>query len=527
MMRTPRRTLLVPVTALALLLAACGGGGAVEGEGLDEAADPGASDGADAGAGADSPGGVLVAALANTPDQFDPHQTTSQASFQVLENVYDTLVVPSPEDLTFEPSLAESWETSEDGLTWTFQLRDDVVFHDGSAFDAEDVVYSYDRIMDEELANAFRFADVESVEATAADEVTITLTTPTPNLLANIGGFKGMAILPSGAAEDYDLATEAVGTGPFELESTSAGGAELTASDDYWGEGPLVEGVEYRYVAESAAALTGLENGDIDWTDNVPAQSIEDLAGSDSVTLGRTGSTDYYYMAFNQTRPPFDDPAARQAVAWAIDRAPIVEAATFGAGTENQTAIPPDSFWSSDHAPFSQDPAKVEALLAEAGLEDLTFSGMVPDSDEPAVTTAQVVASQLAEVGITMDVDTVETGVFLDRQGQGDYDAFSWAWIGNLDPFDYYHAQHLSEATFNFQGYSDPEVDQLLQDAAAETDEDARKDLYEQAVEIVVDDVSYLYYFNPDVVEAWSSSLEGYDVRPDSAVNFETVSLGE
>ncbi len=278
---------------------------------------------------------------------------------------------------------------------------------------------------------------------------------------------------------------------------------------------------------ESAAALTGLENGDIDWTDNVPAQNIDTLGDTEGVELGRTGSTDYYYMAFNETRPPFDDPAARRAVAWAIDRAAIVEAATFGAGSENQTAIPEDSFWSSDYAPYSTDPAQVEASLAEAGLDDLSFSVMVPDSDEPAVATAQVVASQLADVGITMDVDTVETGVFLDRQGQGDFDAFSWAWIGNLDPYDYYHAQHLSDANFNFQGYSNPEVDTLLQAAAAETDEDARKDLYDQAVEMIVDDVSYLYYFNPDVVEAWSSSLEGYQVRPDSAVNFETVSLGE
>ncbi len=513
-----------PVTALAVLLAACGSGGGVEGEGLEEAADPAASE--DDAAAGDAVEGTLVAALANTPDQFDPHATTSQASFQVLENVYDTLVVPSAEDLTFEPSLAESWETSEDGLSWTFQLRDDAVFHDGSTFDAEDVVYSYERIIDEELANAFRFANVESVEATAGDEVTIDLTTPTPNLLSNIGGFKGMAILPSGAAEDYDLATEAVGTGPFELESTSAGGAELKAFDEYWGEGPLVAGVEYRYVGESAAALTGLENGDIDWTDNVPAQNIESLESSDTVELGRTGSTDFYYMAFNQTRPPFDQPEARQAVAWAIDRAPLTEAATFGAGSVNQTAIPEDSFWYTDYAPFSQDPAQVEALLAEAGLEGLEFSVMVPNSDEPAVTAAQVVASQLADVGITMTVDSVETGVFLDRQGQGDFDAFSWAWVGNLDPFDYYHAQHLSDANFNFQGYSNPEVDQLLQDGAAETDEDARKELYDEAVELIVDEVSYLFYFNPDVVEAWSSSLEGYTVRPDSAVNLETVSLG-
>ncbi|MFC3687110.1 ABC transporter substrate-binding protein [Aquipuribacter hungaricus] len=521
-MRAPRAlSLAVTASGLALLLAACSTGEGVDAEGLDEAPEPSASaDGAGGAAGE----GVLVAALANTPDQFDPHVTTSQASFQVLENVYDTLVVPSAEDLTFEPSLAESWTTSEDGLQWVFTLREGVTFHDGTPLDAEDVVYSFRRIIDEELSNAFRFATVTAVEATGPLEVTMTLSAETPNLLANVGGFKGMAVVPSESA-GLDLATQAVGTGPFELVSTSAGGAELTAYDGYWGEAPQVQGVEYRYVAESAAALTGLENGDVHWTDNVPAQSIEDLADTEGIELGRTGSTDYYYAAFNQTRPPFDDPDVRRAVALAVDREAVAEAATFGAGTVNQTAVPEGSFWASGYAPFETDAAEAEQLLVDAGAADLEFALMVPDSDEPAVAAAQVMASQLAEVGVTMTVDTVETGIFLDRQGQGDFDAFSWAWIGNIDPFDYYHAQHITDGSFNFQGYSNPEVDDLLTRAAAETDEDARKDLYAQAEQLVVDDVSYLFLFNPDVVEAWSSSVTGYEARPDSAVNFETVSL--
>lgn len=506
--------------ALALTLAACSSGEGVDAEGLEEAPEASAS----AQATGDAPDGTLVAALANTPDQFDPHATTSQASFQILENVYDTLVVPSAEDLTFEPSLAEEWTTSDDGLQWVFTLREGVTFHDGTELDAEDVVYSFDRIIDEELSNAFRFANVEQVEATGPLEVTMTLTAPTPNLLANVGSFKGMAIVPSESGE-LDLATQAVGTGPFELTSTSAGGAQLTAFDDYWGEGPSVEGVEFRYVGESAAALTGLENGDIHWTDNVPAQAVEGLEGSDTVQLGRTGSTDYYYLALDGTEPPFDDVDVRRAIAFAIDRDEIVEAATFGAGTVNQTAIPEDSFWASGYAPFEQDTEQAEQLLADAGAEGLEFAVMVPDSDEPAVAVAQVVASQLAEIGVTMTVDTVETGVFLDRQGQGDFDAFSWAWIGNLDPFDFYQAQHSTDGGFNFQGYSNPEVDDLLTRAAAETDEDTRRDLYAQAEEIIVDEVSYLFYYNPDVVEAWSTSVSGYTARADSAVNFETVSL--
>src|SRR3712207_1227855 len=125
--------------------------------------------------------------------------------YTTLFRSYDTLVVPNAEDLTMEPSLAESWETSEDQLAWTFTLRDGVTFHDGSEFDSADVVYSYNRIIDEELSNSFRFQNVAAVEAPDPRTVVIRLTQPTPNLLERIGSFKGMAILPENAAEDLEI----------------------------------------------------------------------------------------------------------------------------------------------------------------------------------------------------------------------------------------------------------------------------------------------------------------------------------
>src|SRR3546814_104684 len=235
------RARLVPavLTTLLLVVAACSDGG-------DE--DIGADGGSDDGG--ETSGEQLVAAISGRPDQLDPHVTTAYASFQVLENVYDTLVVPNPDDLTFEPSLATEWTTSDDALTWTFELRDDVTFHDGSTFDAADVVYSFERIIDEELSNAFRFATVESVTAVDDHTVEIALTEPTPNMLDNVGSFKGMAILPEGAADDLDLATEANGTGPFELESSAAGGITLSAFEDHWSGAPSVSGVEIRFISE-------------------------------------------------------------------------------------------------------------------------------------------------------------------------------------------------------------------------------------------------------------------------------------
>ncbi|WP_324275484.1 ABC transporter substrate-binding protein [Blastococcus brunescens] len=464
--------------------------------------------------------------MAAQPDQFDPHVTSAYPSFQVLENVYDTLVVPNAEDLTMEPSLATDWETSEDGLTWTFTLREDVTFHDGSEFDAADVVYSYNRIIDEELNNSYRFATVESVEAVDPQTVEITVSQPTPNLPALIGGFKGMAILPEGAADEFDLTTEAVGTGPFTLESSDASSTELAAYEDYWGGAPSIDGVEFRYITEPAAALTALENGEVQWTDNIPPQQIESLEGDDALELATTPSVDYWYMSMNYARPPFDNPLVRQAIATAVDREAVTEAARFGAAVPNQTAIPEDSFYHYDYAPFDPSTEAATALMQQAGVQTpITMGLMVTDEFPETVTAAQVIESQLSPIGIDVDVQTVDFATWLDRQAQGDFDAFLLGWLGNIDPFDYYHAQHITDGSSNYQGYSNPEVDRLLNEAATETDEDARKELYDQAATLIVDDVSYLYLYNPDVVQAWVPGLEGYQIRADKAINFEEVEL--
>ncbi|MBB3086818.1 ABC transporter substrate-binding protein [Geodermatophilus sabuli] len=507
-MRTNR--LLPLLAAGALVLGACGGGG--------ESVDTGGG-----GGGGDD---VLAAAVSAQPDQFDPHSTNAYASFQVLENVYDTLVVPNPEDLTMEPSLATEWATSEDDLTWTFTLREGVTFHDGSEFDSADVVYSYNRIIDEDLSNAYRFANVESVAADGPQTVVITLTQPTPNLLERIGAFKGMSIIPEGAADELDLTTEAIGTGPFRLESSDASSTVLTAYEDYWGGAPSIDGVEFRYITEPAAALTALQNGEVQWTDNIPPQQIESLQGDDTVELQTTPSVDSWYMSMNYARPPFDNRDVRRAISFAVDREAVAEAAWFGAAQPNQTAIPQDSFFHSDYAPFSPDPDQARQLLQQAGVQTpLTMGLMVTDEYPETVTAAQVVAGQLEQVGITVEIETLDFATWLDRQGKGDYDAFLLGWLGNLDPAAYYEEQHKTGGSNNYQGYSNPQVDQLLAAGAAETDPDARKAIYDQAAQLIVDDVSYLYLYNPDVVQAWAPGLSGYQIRADKAINFETVEL--
>jgi len=272
--------------------------------------------------------------------------------------------------------------------------------------------------------------------------------------------------------------------------------------------------------------LTALRNGEVHWTDNVPPQQIESLGGDEDVELQSTASVDYWYLSMNYARAPFDNPLVRRAIATAVDRDEVAEATRFGAARANQTAIPEDSFFYYDYAPFQPDEAAARQLLEQAGVRTpLTMRVMVTDELPESVTAAQVIDSQLEPIGIDVEVEVLDFATWLDRQGQGDFDAFLLSWLGNIDPAAFYESQHLTGGSNNYQKYSNPEVDALLQEAATTVDEDERKSLYDDAAKLIVEDVSYLYLYNPDVVQAWAPGLEGYQIRADRAINFEDVEL--
>ena len=476
---------------------------------------------------------VLVAALSGEPDRLDPHQTTAYPSFQVLENVYDTLVEPD-ENLEFSPALAEAWKVSEDGLVWTFTLRDDVTWHDGRALTAADVVYSYDRIVEQALPNAFRLDAVEEVRAVDDLTVEIEVREPTPNLLASIGGFKGVAIVQDGAFGPTDgeppapdETADPVGTGPFSFAAYEEGvSLDLEANPEYWGGEVTIAGVEFRFLSEGAVRLSRLQAGEVDWIDSVPPEDVERVLASDEVASGSVASNDYYYLALNHDREPFDDPAVRRALAMGFDREAIVQAAAFGNATANQTAIPEASFWYHDLAPYSYEPEEAADRLADAGIEDLTIDLMVTSDFEETVQSAQIIEAQWSDFGVEVDVRVEDFATWLDHQGEGEFDALILSWLGNIDPDDFYYAQHHSEGVNNFHGYANEEVDELLDRARLELDEVERKRLYDEAAERIVEDASYLYLYNPDTVQAWHTDVSGYVVRPDAAVRFEDVSIG-
>lgn len=470
---------------------------------------------------------VLIAAIGGEPDQLDPHKTSSYFSFQVLENVFDTLVEPD-ENLDMVPALAESWVVSDDLLTWTFSLRQGVTFHDGSEFTAADVVYSYRRIIDESLNPSWRFGAVTDIAAADDFTVVIEVASPSPNLLANLGGYKGLAIVKESNVTSGDIITRPIGTGPFAIESyTSGSSIKLNANPNYWGGAPALDGLEFRFISEGSTALTALRNGEIHWTDSIQPQDVSGLASEDGIVLGQLGSSDYWYLAMNQARAPWNDVRVRQAVAYAVNREDITQAAMQGNATVNQLAIPLSSAWATDYSPFSTDLAKARALMAEAGVSSATMDLMVSSDYPETVTAAQVISAQLAEIGITVSITTLDFSSWLAEQAEGNFDMLMMGWLGNIDPDDFYYAQHHSTGWANAQKYNNSQVDSLLDAGQVETSFEARRDFYTQAAKLIADEVSYLYLYNPDVVQAWATDVSGYIARGDRAIRFRSASLGQ
>ncbi|WP_448256521.1 ABC transporter substrate-binding protein [Microbacterium aurum] len=486
-----------------------------------------AGDSVDLGDSSSPSGQTLIAAIGGEPDQLDPQKTSSYFSFEVLENVFDTLVEPD-ENLEMQPALAESWEVSDDQLTWTFALRDGVTFHDGSEFTSEDVVYSYRRIIDDELSNAWKFSAITDIAAPDDSTVVITVAQPTPNLLSNLGGFKGMAIVEKANVESGDITTAPVGTGPFSLAEYSSGDhITLKANPDYWGGAPALGGVEYRFISEPATALAALKAGDIDWTDVVPTQQVESLQADEALTLGVTPSSDYWYLALNQAREPWNDVRVRQAIAYAIDRDAILKAVSYGTAAENQLAIPEQSFWFTKYDTYSTDLDKAKSLLADAGVTGGTIDFLATSDYPETVTAAQIIAANLEPLGITVNIRQPDFSTWLDEQNSGNFDLLMMGWLGNIDPDDFYYSQHHTDGASNAQKFSNAEVDRLLDAARIETDQDARKELYADAATLIADEASYIYLYNPSVIQAWNPSVTGYETRADRAIRFRDTSLSD
>lgn len=425
-------------------------------------------------------GGDLVVGVTTDIDTLLPWTATQFQAINVLQNTYGTLTEFDAE-LNVVPGLAESWEVAEDGLSVVFQLRDDVVFSDGSEFDADDVVASYDTIRDPESASvsAANFASVESIEATDPQTVTVTLTAPDAALPSKLAVIT-TAILPSDA-DLAELEKKPVGTGAFVFESRKANESlTLTANADYWGGEPEIDSVEFRVIPDEAAIVSALQSG------NVQMAVFDDALVADTigapVTVTETPQLSYHALQMNARDEALSDVDVRLAIACAIDREEVLETAALGEG-EITGPITSPAFRSDPEArPCPEaDKDKAEDLLASAGAEGLELTAIVMQGGySTAVAEAENIQAQLADVGITLTLDVLESGAYVDRWVAGDFQLAVALNGGQPDPDASYGRYFTSTGNLNaVAGYSSPTLDELFAEGRASADQDERAEIYD------------------------------------------------
>lgn len=454
------------------------------------------------------------------PPHLDPTSAAAGAIDQVLyANVFEGLTRFGP-DGSVQPGLAASWTISDDGLSYTFQLREGVTFHDGTTFEASDVVFSLDRARAEDSTNAQKalFAGIESVEALGDSSVRIDLAAPQGNFLFNLAWGDAVMVAPESIGDIKNLP---IGTGAFRFEQWRRGDQiSLSRNADYWGEPASLEAATFKFISEPTAAYAAMLAGDIDAFYSYPAP--ENLAQFErdprfTVLSGNTeGET---ILAMNNQQAPFDDIRVRKAVSHAIDRQAIIDGAMFGYGTPIGSHFAPhnpDYVDLTANAAF--DPALARDLLAQAGYAEGFSTTLKLPPPSYARRGGEIIAAQLREVGIEAEISFLEWAQWLEQVFRG-YD-YGLTIVSHTEPMD---INIYARPDYYFQ-YDNPDFQALIETLAVESDPAARSALLAQAQTTIAEDFVNGYLFQLALTSVVDAKLQGiWKDAPTQAVDLTGV----
>ena len=493
--------LLLLAAAMATALCACGGPKS-NGSGSDDANTSRADSNE-----------LAVGIAQDLGDSLDPYQMTAAGTREILFNVYEGLYKPTSSG-DFVPAVAEECVVSDDGLTYTFTLRDGVLFHNGTAVEAADVVYSFNTCaattIDTSLAAAL--SDVAAVTAEDEKTVSVTLNSPNSDFLAYV---TSVYIVP----DDYtEQATAPVGTGPFRYVSRSVQeNVVLEKFSDYWGEGAKVDRVTLKIYEDSTTLMTALNSGAVDLVMHLTVAQTQNLSDQYTVLEGTMNLVQALYL--NNAEKPFDDVRVRQALCYAVDVDSILELTADGHGTKLGSSMYPaftKYFDDSLTDYYSYDPEKAKTLLAEAGYPNgFAMTITVPSNYTPHVDVAQVLVEQLAAVGITAQLQEVEWNTWLqdvyhNRKFQSTvvgFDASTLTANAMLQRW-------MSDSDKNMINFSDAQYDQVMSEANATTDDADRTALYLQAEKILTEQAANVYLQDLADMVAIHKNLTGFQFYP-------------
>lgn len=455
---------------------------------------PSASSGADGEAAADGPTGTLTLALVRDVQSLDPIQTYSLNNGRWQKNVFGYLVRRDEEmNIVEGGGLATSWEVLDD-LNVVFHLREGVTFHNGEPFNADAVVFSFDRLLDEENASPqrFNYTSIDHFEKIDDYTVQMVMAELDPVIITKLAGY-GAAIVPPGFIEehgdDYVSETEIPGTGPYRIvEYQKDSQLVLEAYEDYWEGPPSIQQLIYRIIPDDATRLAEFLSGGVDVMTLTPAQA-QAADGQSGLQVIPVGVPTVSGLRLDASKPPTDNLQVRQAIAYAIDTQTIIDTILNGVGEPMAVWQSPYSFgYDPELDPYPYDPEQAQQLLAESGVEDPTLVYNVIGDDTQAKEIANAVSAMLEAVGFTVQIEQKERATFFDDYRAGSLDnVVPFGWGGwTLDADNTYYSMYYSDESYN-PGFSNEEIDALLDEQRDTLDQETREEIFFQLNELIYD----------------------------------------
>lgn len=495
-------------------------------------------------AAAQTPPNVLIVGQIAEPQSLDPHTVTATNDFRILVNIYDGLVRFKDGTLEVEPALAESWDVSEDGKTYRFKLREGVKFHDGSDFTAEAVKFNFDRMLDKDhpfyntgpFPLSFNFASISSINVIDAHTVEFKLKEAFAPFLSNLAYPTGLIVSPH-AVEKFgkEYGRHPSGTGAFKFgEWLSNQRVVIERNADHWNGSAKLDAVVFRPITDANTRVAEMMAGGLDVMVEVPPDNLATFKQDANFNVTEQAGPHVWFAILNTKEGPFADKRVRQAANYAVNKETLVTDVLQDTATVAAGPIPPAFNWvESAVEPYAYDPEQAKALLAQAGLEntELTFyvteggSGML----DP-ITMGAAIQADLQAVGFKVKIETYEWNTFLGRVNpglKGKADMAEMAWMTN-DPDTVPYLTLRTDAMpdkggFNSGYYSNPEVDKLLEQARASSDQAERGKLYGQVQAIVHEDAPWLFVANWKQNAVTTAAVQGFELQPSFLLNLRGV----
>lgn len=474
------------------------------------------------GSGYSATGQITIGIAQDLDDGLDPHKVDAAGTREILFNVYEGLVKYDVNG-NLVPAVASDYAISPDGLTYTFTLREGVLFHDGNAVTPDDVIYSLSRCADTSNGEALKPAltNISFLQANDEGKVVIKLNEPDPDFLS----YMTTAIIP---AWNTDPETNVVGTGPYKFVShTPQESVVLEAFDGYWGEKAHIKDVTLKVIANPDSIVMEMMGGSVDMFCRVTDEQAKELeAGDFNIATGTMNLVQALYL--NNSYEPFQDERVRQAICYAIDPDEIMAYVSGGEGTEIATAVFPAFgryYDASLNDNYNKDVEKAKELLKEAGYENsLEFSITVPSNYQPHVATAEVLVEQLKAVGVNASIELVDWDTWLSgTYSERNYQATVIGVDANPLTARALLERYRSDAGNNFMNYNNPDFDAKLDAAFATYDDEEQTKLFKECLSILSETAASAYIQDLPCFVAVRKNIAGYQFYPLYAQDFASL----